>query len=236
MALTTLANSNKNLLNQANPNKLASLLQQMGLGDVLRAATKTKLVNQAPAVNPYNLATVQAISLPDDAKAATILRAYARAGTAAVGELTVNAAYATPATTTISVAPNGDIVLLGTDAYTSVDVLYEPDIQDVLEFTLPVVPGTGVCALPASVVVNGVAITPQWNMLLEAEALAGTVTGKAIVVAPGAVPGTTHQANLSAAKSQAQFKITDAVTSARVKLGFGKANDFAAFMEANATT
>ena len=223
MALTSLSTSLKSVLNAALPGGLADALRTLKFGDMLRALPTT-LRKKAPAVNAYNLATVQCIALPEDAKASTIYRAYGRVGGVTAGELTITAANATPTTGQIAITPNGDIAFVGTDAWTSVDVVYQPSKYDVVELVLPVVPGTGVCALPSTL------SSPV--MLMEAESLAGTLTGKMIVLAPSATATATTKAALNLAKSSVWFAIADGVTSARVKLGVCSATDADALLEA----
>jgi hypothetical protein len=149
MTISVNDNSLKNELNRAQPGSLPSMFAAMKLGDVVRALPTT-LRKAVPTVSaPYQLTTLDTIVLPDDAKANTILRAYARAGSGTKGELTVVAYGATPTAGQIAVAPNGDIVTVHSgDVWTSLDVVYLPEKYDVVELTLPVVPGTGVCALP----------------------------------------------------------------------------------------
>lgn len=213
MALTEISNSLKEVLNTANPSNLSPALQTIGLGDFV-AAQKKYLYRKVPVTNSYNLSTVQCIALPDDLKCASILRAYARAGTAGTGEMTIAANQATPTTGQIASTPNGDIACLGTDAITDLDVFYEPHRLDVVELTLPVVSGTGVCAIPAAYTTSPKGIV----LLLEAESLAGTLVSKMIVLANGSAPAT-GRVNMNVAKSQVQFAVADAVTLARVKIG-----------------
>lgn len=228
MAITTLANSLKNVLNQANPNALADAFRVLGVGSFVRALPTTlRLKNMATApANPYVGATLQALTLPDDAKANSIFRAFARTGTATATELAAQAYGTTPGTGQIAVAPNGDIVTLAADAWTNVDVVYLPEKCDAIELTLPVVPGTGVCALPAAVTALGVVA------MFEAEALAGTLTGKKIILVPGSAAPATTLAKLDLAHSQAKFAVADAVTSCRVKLGIASSIDVDALLTA----
>jgi hypothetical protein len=225
MTITTLANSLKNQLNGGNINELQDILRFLKLGNVLRAEA-ANLYGAIPVlagVNPYVLATAQSIILPDDAKAGAIIYATARAGTGAIGALTPAVqANSAPGAAGIKVAPNGDLLLLGTDAYTLIDITYLPDIYDLFEFILPVVPGTGVLTLPPGLYATN---------LLEAEALAGTTVGKKIVLMPGTAQ-TTVSASINAAGTQVQFGTADAVTSARVKLGVKPAVDMNVVLEA----
>ncbi len=217
MTTSTLANSMKNEMDKANQNSLGAFFQKMRLGSFLRAM-KTTLMKFVPTVGAtglYQLSTLDCLVLAEDAKAATILRAYARSGTGTLGELAIQAYGATPAAGQIAVAPNGDIVTLAADAYTSIDVIYEPMPHDVMEFTLNTV--TGVATIPAPALARGVL------GLIEAEILAGTTTGKSIVLVPlaggGAGLPATTKAQLTSGKTTVSFNnATDAPTSVRVKL------------------
>lgn len=230
---------NQDELNVANPQNLADLLRQMGLGDLLRSLPVT-LRRQAPvpsALANYGIAggTNDVIVLPDNAKAAMILRATVRTGST-TDELTFNAFGATPATTTCSVSPCGDITFNhGTDAITDVDVTYLPEKGVVVEGTFT--PATGVCTLPSSWTKAGVIL------LLEAEVLAGSVTGKKKILVPlaggGAGLPATTAAQLTLNKTTVSFNnATDAPTSCRVRClvaqGFGTSIDSNAALQATA--
>ena len=225
------------------PQALPDMLNKISFGDFLRAS-KTYLRRKAPLVGATNgsnanqLTTLQVIPTGDDAKAATILRAYAISTSAAgtLGELAVQAFGATPADGQIAVAPNGDIVVLAASAYTSVDVVYEPEKQDVVEMLLPVVAATGVCALPTT----NAAIARGVISLLEAEILttSGAVTpAKKHILVPAAGAPATLQARLDVAKANVQFnQATDLPTGfVRVKLGVVPSVDVDALLESAQT-
>jgi len=214
----------KNNVNKADPNTLADYLRQLGIGDILRALPTT-LRKKAPVADAGSLATLQAVVLPDDAKACTISRATVRAG-GVTGELAVVAYGATPTTGQIAVAPNGDIVTLATDAITDLDVVYSPEKADPFEITLPV--ATHVLTIPATFTSKGVVL------LLEAVATKGTATGKKIVLAPGAGAPAAGQARLNIAKSTVTFAVADAVTEATVKFVTASAIDVDALLTATA--
>jgi hypothetical protein len=240
-------------LNDTQPAQLSDMLRTIGLGSFLRRASAT-LRRQNPnlqaagVASAYDLATLQTLVLPDDAKAKSISRAFGRVNgnSITLGELTVAGVAATPTTGQIGVSPAGNIVFLGTDLWSDVDVDYTPADQDVVELTLPVVSsvltipsqyagtaGSGSPATGVANVSNNVAGAVGVNMLMEVESLVGTVTGKFIVVAPSAsAPGTTKEACLSGTKGTVLFKSSDAVTSARVKLGVFRAIDMNALLEA----
>jgi hypothetical protein len=258
MALNPLptANTLRQRMDAANPDTLADALRLIGMGHLVREQRAT-LRRQNPnaqaagVASSYDLATLQALVLPDDAKAFTISAAYARAnsGSVANGPLTVAAFQATPTTTQIGISPAGNIVFLGTDEYTDVDVDYTSYNLDIYELVLNVVAATGVCAIPtvyagtagagtpaaASIVANApnnVANTAGCVLLLEAEALVGTTTGKKIVLAPSASAPATTKACFDTTKKQVFFATADAVTSARIKIGVFPSVDRNALLEA----
>lgn len=200
-------------LNRADPNTIADVLRQIAFGRVMVGQIPQCIRRKDGSVNsPYNLATLGTIVLPNEAKAASIVRATAIAGTAAAGELAAQAFGATPATTQIAVAPNGDLVFLLTDAYTAVDVTYIPERGFSVETFFPVV--SNVLTLPNSVVGGGKGVA----LLTEAEAVSGTSTGKKIILVPGSGAPSAGQCRLNLAKTTVTFATADAVTRARVKL------------------
>jgi len=219
--------TNKDMLNNANPNELASLLQGAALGDMVRALPcyLRGKAQGATGANPYDHSTLGSIVLPDDAKGCTILRATAKAGTATAQELTVEPYGTTPATLQCAVSPAGNLVFFGTDAWTDVDVVYLPEKGTMVQLTLPVV--TNAIVLPAPMA--------GAILLCECESLAGTTTGKFEVLVPGAAPGSSAKANLSLDKKSVLFKSTDAVTSARIKVLCKSSTDLDAYLEANAS-
>lgn len=162
-----------------------------------------------PAASGYNLATLVAQVLPDNQPAAVIERTTAHAGTT-TGEYASQAFGATPTTGQVAVAPNGDIVFLGTDAPDKVDITYTPEVCDVVELVLAVTGNS--LAIPAALTARGVIL------IREVESLAGTLTGKLIVLTPSASAPATGQARLNVAKTAVAFASADAVTKARVKL------------------
>lgn len=224
MTINVLENSLKNKLDLANPNVIADGMRITKFGSILRAST-TFLRRKVPAADAGSLATLQALVLPDDAKALTILRAYARAGTGTAGELAVQAFGATPAAGQVAVAPNGDIVVLAADAWTDLDVVYQPDKYDIGEVTLPAV--AHVVTLPAQFATNTRVVA-----LLEAVATVGTSTGKKIVLVPGAGAPAAGQARLNLAKSTVTFAAADAVTQATIKVALVSAVDVDALLTA----
>lgn len=231
MTITTNPESLVVRLNAAGPNTLADILRYVGFGTILRQlGTALRRTNPfGAAANPYvGLTTVNVITLPDDAKASSISRVYARAqdastSTGSPGELTVKTPYGTtPTTGTVGVSASGDLMFLKTDAYNDVDIEYGVIKQDVFELIVNVVAATGIATIPAKyagAAAPGTGAAPGVISLLEAEILAGTNVGKCAVLVPGVAPTTTLQANLSVSKMTALFRVADGVTQARIKIG-----------------
>lgn len=214
-------------VDNADLNNLASLFQKIRLGQILQLISpqtrRDENFNTAPA-NPYILATLQGIRR-GDVPAAFILRATAKAG-GVTGELTVKLFGVTPATGEIAVAPNGDIVTLAADAITALDLVYVPDVGDVVELTWSI-PSTGVLDL-TTLMPNRKAVA-----LLEAELLTGSVTGKKIVLVPSNSNPATTKANLNLAKTQVLLTAADVGASGgtvRVKLLLKASTDAAALL------
>lgn len=207
--------SNATAANRGNLNVLADIFRAASLGDMLAANLiqhRRKFNAVASGTRPENLATLHVLELPNNAKAARVLRGTIRAG-AITGEMVEELVFGvTPATTEVGVAPNGSIVFLAADAITDVDVVYIPERLDVVETTLPVVAATGVLAIPAPLIARGVVL------LARAEVLTGGVTGRRIILVPGAVNPATGNARLSVAKDAIHFTVADAVTRARVTM------------------
>lgn len=199
-------------LDRANPNTLPDQFRKIKIGQTLRQDVKTtrrKLNPDAAATNPEDLATLDSIVLPDNAKAAFILRAYGRTGTAGTGEMTVAARHAVPTTGQVAISPAGNLVFLPADILLDVDVEYLAERGDVFETAdLPVV--SDVLTLPTALTTKGVLV------LLEANVKVGGVTGRKIILTPGGTPAT-GQAALDVAKTQVDFFAGDA-TSASVKV------------------
>ena len=219
MSLTTLTNSFKSILNKANPVSLASMLQALLLGDVIRR-TQTQLRATVPAADPNGPASNVSIVLPDDAKCASIVRAYARSGSGTVGELTVEPLGASLSAGQCAPSIDGNIIFYAADAWTSVDVLYNVHHLHVVEVTLPVVSGS--VTLPTGV---GVACK-----LLEVQR-ADTSTVNQVVTAPSATNSSTGTACFNLAKTKVLLDSADAATSVRIKVGVVDPVDVNALLE-----
>jgi len=148
-----------------------------------------------------------------------------------------------PAAGHVAVAPSGDLLFNHVDAWTSVDVLYMPMKYAVMELSLPVASSVLTLPLPQNrqppqfaqtaqpsanfqstpppaYTAPGGALQAAGNVMIvmEVEALVGTVTGKKIIDVIGTAPAAGHAA-LQLTKLTVDFQATDAVTSARVKFG-----------------
>jgi hypothetical protein len=207
----------------ANPNTLPDLFRRMALGSFLQGQTVQvrrqigtgAVGSNQLAANVYNNATALALALPDGGKASQVLRCTVRsnAGGVANGEYTPQAyANATPATLQCGVAPNGNIVFLGTDLTADADIIYIPERGDVVETTLDVIAASGICALPASITARGVVL------LLEAEVLTGGALAEKIILIPLTAAPAAGFVQLDLPKANVRFAVADAVTRARVKL------------------
>jgi hypothetical protein len=236
MALSTNPNALKKVLNNLNSNQdLPGNLNALDFGDILRGLRTTLRAKTVlgTGINPYVAAAAQSIALPEGAKANSVITAYARAGGGTLGPLVVDAPDGlTAAAGHIGVSPNGDLLFAAADAWTSVDVVYEPEKADVIEIVVPVIPGTGIGLLPQSLA----SVKAGVVSLLEAESLAGALVSKMHVVAPANGAPATTLVNLDLAKLNVRFAVADAVTSARLKLSVTCAVDVDALLEAASTS
>ena len=221
--------TNRDQLDSSNLNTLADHLRGVKLGTLLAAQLPQTRRNQVPAADAgANVSTVESIALPNGAKANTILRAYARTGTAGMGALVLALPGVTPGSGEISVQSNGDLMVLAADALTNLDVVYVPERGDVVVLTDQPV-ASNVLALPASVTSRGVVL------LLDANPTTATSTGRKRVLSPSASTPATGACRLGVAKTTVTFAAADAVTVATVTLLVVAADDLAAYLEADAT-
>lgn len=122
-------------------------------------------------------AATNVMVLPVGAKAATIVSAYATAGTV-TGEFTPVLGGA-PATTEVSINAAGDIVFQATDAVTAAEVNYTIHEGQTFTETIPVAGSTGTPLANKSAV-----------FLVSAEVTVGVSTGAVTVDFRGVVPAT----------------------------------------------
>jgi hypothetical protein len=222
---TNTVESLRESLNRADPNTYPDMLRALAFGDVLRALPVYLQGTTAVASAPGQATGLVTVVLPEDAKAATILRCTARkAAPGKTGEYAPIAysAGAQPATTKVSVAPNGDIVFFASDAPTQIDLIYVPQKGYVkgqlanMKF--------GVSSMTLQVAANGAAALPAQYagkavLLMAATINTGTNTGACIVLAPQSSATTTKTAALSLLGDAVWFDaIDDAPTSVTVDL------------------
>lgn len=219
-------------LNSALLGWISTGLQLIAFGAVVRSL-RTFLRGKAvdAVINPYVLATaVNSLTLPESAKCHTIKSVYARVGTGTKGPLVIDqnlytAVNTAPAAGHCSVSPNGDLLFAAADAWTKLDICYEPEKYDVVELTLPVSGAAGIASIPAQYIARGVLF------LMEAESLTGGLVAKMMVQLPvDALPATTF-ADLNLAKTEVHFAAADAVTSCRVKFAVASLVDVDSVLE-----
>lgn len=148
-----MSRSLRTILNESNPNKLASACEVLPAGDAMGLLDKT--VSGAVTSN--------VMTLPNNAKCAAVLRAFATAGTT-TGFMTPIPTGA-PATTQVGVTPTGDIIFnAATDAVTAAEVKYSPLEGPVISDLIQVASSAGTLnqsrkahVLISAVVVTGVA-------------------------------------------------------------------------------
>lgn len=182
-----MARTEKNALNEANPNRLPSAAQFLPLGNALALLPRT--VSGAVTAN--------ILALPEEARALVGLWAYATAGTAA-GEKAYVIGGA-PAAGEFSITPEGNLIFNGTDAITAAQVAYIAIEGEVYEETAQVV---GSSAALSSGRVSA--------LLLEAEVVTGLVPG-AKAVQPRGTAAAAGEAELNDLGTAVTFDATDVV-------------------------
>jgi hypothetical protein len=220
--MTNTYESLREYFNRVDPNSIADALRSINFGDVLRTLPVylRGVAPSATGATPQQLASLGTVVLPEDAKAAVILRCTVKTCGVTAGEFTIEPYGTTPSTTQVAIAPNGDIVFLGSDAVTSADITYIPvkgdvqgqlanNVNGVTSLTLNVA-STGFAALPSNL--SGTAL-----LLMQANVIAGTITGQKIIVAPATAVTLTTKAALSVDGTGIWFNhATDGVTQAVV--------------------
>lgn len=186
----------KQVLTEANPNKVAMALQLLDAGKALGMVPRT--IRSAVSSNT--------IVLPDDAKACQILYAIALAG-GLTGYLVPGSLKREAAVTTglVGVNSTGDIAFASADAITSAEVCYIPQEGVVITETVAVASNTGSFT-------GG----RKGAILISATVLTGTALGAKIVDARATAPAAGHAA-LKLDGTGVAFQATDAVTSATLK-------------------
>lgn len=202
--------------NRANPNSLNDVFRTIKLGDIITRKVRRVMRAQAPVASAVTLAgplVCGRILLPEQCKASRITRAWARAGGGTLGEMTVHALNANPGANEIAVSPCGDIVTRQADAYTSVDVEYEPVSGKLIELLdVPVVAATGVCTLPPAIAALGP------HMLVSAVSTVGTLVATMTPTWRAAAAPATTFACLNLIGTIVYFAVADGVTRCNLKL------------------
>jgi hypothetical protein len=220
---TSAVESVREALNRLDVSAIADAFRGVALGDVLRGLP-VYLRGVAPnnSGTPQNVSTEGVVQLPEDAKAAYIFRCTVKASGVTNGEFTIESYGTTPSTTQVAVAPNGDIVFLASDAVTSADIIYLPQKGDVLgnnQYSK-----LGVTSLTLSVSSTGQALIPAPYaglavLLMQANAIAGTVTGQKQILVPATSATAAGKAALSQDGKSIWFNhATDGVTQATVDI------------------
>jgi hypothetical protein len=158
----------KKVLDEANPNKVPSALQEYQAGKAFELIPR------------YVRGTVSSdvLELPEEARAAQVLAAHAIAGSAT--------GYVTPQTPEAgagsagqcAVTPDGNVIFNSTDAVTDAEVWYVPREGEIFEETVDVTAGGAATLLQSR----------QAVLLLEAELLDGSSPGSKTIVARGSSP------------------------------------------------
>lgn len=180
------------VLNESNPNKLATALQDLKAGNALGLVARSARV----AV----VAGTGIGALPEGAKAAAILRARVTAG-AVTGAFTPLATDAAPATTQVGINALGNLQFLIADAVTEAEVVYFVAEGDIRDETLAV--AANIAVLPAGI---------QARQLLTAED--GVTGADKVVVARGNAPGA---GNVSISVDGDSIRVGDAIASIHVR-------------------
>lgn len=181
------------ILNEANPNKLATGLQMAGIGAFL--AAQPRWGRFAVVANK--------IVLPENAKCAVIHACYVTAGTVS-GRFTP-VWDSTPATTQVSADAAGDLVFLNTDAVTVAEVLYVPHEGEVYEDVVAVAANVGAPQAARAIA-----------QLISVTVTKGTALGAKTLIDRAGAPAA-GQAATNLAGSGVAFNAADAVTEARIK-------------------
>lgn len=180
------------VLNESNPNKIPTALQDLGAGNALGLVARSARVVVVPGTGVG--------ALPEGAKAAAILRCRSTVGTV-TGAFTPLATDAAPATTQVGVNALGNLQFLIADAVSECEVVYFVAEGVIRDETLAV--AANIATLPPGV---------QARQLLTA---ADGATGAAkTVVARGNAPGA---GNVSISVDGDSIRVGDAIASIRVR-------------------
>lgn len=187
----------RRILNEGNPNKQGDAAKLLQMGEAMALVPRT--FRGAVVAN--------VLVLPETAKCAAVLQAFASAGTAE-GQKVPDVAGVVPAAG--EAAPNaaGDIVFNGTDAVTEAEVVYLAFEGAIVEDLLVVDTGTDIATFLAG---RAAAV------IISAEALTGTVAGAKTPAPRGGAAATTLCALTDDGLGVLFNAGTDAVLTARVR-------------------
>lgn len=192
-----MARTLRTILNEGNPNKLADANRQLQMGEAMALVPRT-----------FRGALVTNILvLPETAKCAAVLSAFATAATSE-GQKVPDVAGVVPAAG--EAAPNaaGDIAFNATDAVTEAEVVYLAFEGAIVEDFLVVDTGTDIATF-----LGGRAAA----VLISAEALTGSVTGAKTPAPRGGAAATTLCALTDDGLGVLFNAATDAVLTARIR-------------------
>jgi hypothetical protein len=208
----------KQAANEANPNKLPQVFRDRA-GDLMAGSLRYFRGAVASDI----------LTLPDGAKAAALANGFRVAATT-TGAINVVGEEEALTAGDARITPDGNIEFFTTDAATEAEVWYFAYGMDPITVDIVVDPATGLGAL-----------NPYEGVrLLAANALTGTVTGVAAIVARDDAQPLTAECRLNDDGANVEFLIADAVESARLTFiarpGFGpQADTVAAQMAAPVT-
>lgn len=166
--------SNQDLMNEANPNKVASAIQVLKGGDAYGLIPRF-------VKGTVGTVTTHVLTLPNNAKACAVLAAYSTVGTL-TGRLTPVQQGTAVTTGLVGITAGGDILFATADAVTAAEVQYISYEGNVITETVAV-SAAGVASLGGG---------RSAVLLIAANLLTGTTTGvKTINARGGSAPATT---------------------------------------------
>lgn len=187
----------RSVLDESNPNKVPDANR------ILRAGSAASLIPRTARV--VVVAGTGVGALPEDAKAAAILRCYVAAG-GVTGYFTPVPGDAAPLTTEVAVGPTGDLRFLAADAVTEAEVLYIAEEGPIVEDVVTVAASAAVLPLGRHA-----------KRLLEVEVLTGVIPGAKTIDTRGSAAGA-GEATLDVDGDSIDFNAADVVAgTARVR-------------------
>jgi hypothetical protein len=182
----------KESFDQANPNTIADLLRAIGFGNVL-AGLRRQVIRAS--LSSHKLV------LPNIMKCQRLVGVYARVGTGTPGAQSIQTVGATPSAGQVAQTHTGDVLFASADAWTEVDVEYEPVLGEVVSLSSKPVVSNTFSAPGALTLISAVGYT------------SAGATVALTVVAPG-TSVTTGQVALAASKNAVNFASADSIVRA----------------------